>query len=54
MIDLVCRKSCEATEFTISVMLFLSAEDAVAVIITIGKDDAVAVGYFRPLNSKLA
>lgn len=43
MVDLVCRKPREATELAISMVLFLSAKDAVAVIITIGKDDAVAV-----------
>lgn len=44
MVDLVCRKLRETTELAISVVLFLSTKDTVAVIITIGEYNAVAVG----------
>lgn len=43
MVDLVCRKSREATELAISMVLFLSTENAVTVVITIGDDNAIAV-----------
>lgn len=43
MVDLVCRKSREATELAISMVLFLSTEDAVTVVISIGEDNAIAV-----------
>lgn len=44
MVDLVCRESSQTTEFAISMVLFLSAEDAVAVVIAIGEHNAVSIG----------
>lgn len=43
MVDLVCRKSREATELAIPMVLFVSTEDADTVVITIGDDNATAV-----------
>lgn len=44
MVDLIGRELRQTTEFAISMVLFLSAKDAVAVVIAVGKHNAVAVG----------
>lgn len=44
IVDLVRRKLGQATEFAISMMLFLAPKDAIAVVVTIGEHDAVSVG----------
>lgn len=44
MVDLVCRELRQATELAISMVLFLPAKDTVAIVITIGEYNAVAVG----------
>lgn len=44
MVDLVCRELRKTTELAISMVLFLSVEDAVAVVIAVGEHNAVAVG----------
>lgn len=44
MIDLVCRELRQTAELAISMVLFLSVEDAVAVIIAVRKHNAVTVG----------